>query len=616
MTIDVSIQSKERVRQATDIVELIGGYLSLRRQGHHYVGLCPWHDDTRPSLQVNPERQSFRCWVCNIGGDVFSFIMQTESVDFRGALQMLAEKVGISLARERVGSRSPATTRVDEKARLYQAMAWAEEEYHHCLVSAPEAQRARKYLEERQIHAETAQKFHLGYAPNQWNWLQNRAKTTSFEPHILERVGLIHAPTGGRGQYDRFRGRVLFSIRDVQSRPVALGGRILPELAGEATAKYINSPETPLFHKNQQLYGLDQAKASITKQGGAVVVEGYTDCVIAHQFGYTNVVAVLGTALGEQQIELLRRFAESVTLMLDGDEAGQRRANQILELFVARQVDLKILTLPEKYDPCDFLIAHGSEAFSHFLASAVDALEHKIRTVTKGLDSADTHQANVALEDILGTLCRAPRLTAGTSSALRLREEQILSRLAHRFVVSETHLRDRVIEMRRKVRKNPLVEKRAEISASESIGQIDPWDRELLEFILALPGQLPTISEAIRTDDLTSSAGRRIYAKCLELSRLQITPDVDRLMLELEDSNLRNLLSRLEECGRAKAGSDRKLELQQILENYRRRTEDSCHISSIASLRKGGQEESQQETFDQLFVSLKHRHRRSAPRDG
>ena len=142
MTIDVSIEVKERVRQATDIVELIGGYLSLHRRGHHYIGLCPWHDDTRPSLQVNPERQSFRCWVCNIGGDAFSFIMQTEGVDFRGALQMLAEKVGISLTRKRVGSHSPATNRVDEKARLYQAMAWAEEEYHHCLVSAPEAQRA------------------------------------------------------------------------------------------------------------------------------------------------------------------------------------------------------------------------------------------------------------------------------------------------------------------------------------------------------------------------------------------------------------------------------------------------------------------------------------------
>ena len=193
-----------------------------------------------------------------------------------------------------------------------------------------------------------------------------------FPPGLLERAGLaIPRDMDGGGHYDRFRGRVLFSIRDARSRPIAFGGRVLPQFADERTAKYINSPETPLFSKSRELYGLDAARDGIAREKQVVVLEGYTDCLMAHQHGLTNMVAVLGTALGEAHLQVLRRFTDSIVLVLDGDDAGRRRTNEIIDallaLFVKNQIDLRILTLPEGLDPCDFIASQGSDAFRQLL---------------------------------------------------------------------------------------------------------------------------------------------------------------------------------------------------------------------------------------------------------
>ncbi len=339
VTFRSSSDDKERIRQAIDIVDLVGSYTSLRRQGRNYVALCPWHDDSRPSLQVNPERQSFKCWVCNIGGDVFSFLMKMENVEFGEAVAMLAERAGIQLTPydpRRGGSPVPgdvageppsASARdPDVKRVLYQAAAWAEQLFHECLLRDPEAEPARQYLRDRGISDESIRHFHLGYSPDSWDWLIKQSlRTKKFSHGVLERIGLLGRKQVGGGHYDRFKGRVLFSIRDVQGRPVGIGGRVLPGQAATNPAKYVNSPESPLFSKSNLLYGLDLARNAITKTRTAVVTEGYTDCIIARQAGFENVLAVLGTALGERHIKLLKRFADRVVLVLDGDEAGQKR---------------------------------------------------------------------------------------------------------------------------------------------------------------------------------------------------------------------------------------------------------------------------------------------------
>jgi DNA primase len=425
-----TVDAKEQIKRAVDIVDLIGDYAPLRREGRGYKAICPFHDDSRPSLQVNPERQSWKCWVCNVGGDIFDFIMKREGVEFREALSMLADRAGIALPKTR--GASPAA--VDEKQQMYQAMAWAEEQFHQCLLKAAEAEPARRYLVGRGISAESIERFRLGFAPDQWDWLLKRSQATSHTSQVLEKVGLLSRKQDGSRHFDRFRGRLMFSIRTPQRQCVAFGGRIVPGIEVKEQAKYINSPETPLFSKSSMLYGLDLARESIVQARTAMVMEGYTDCILAHQCGFANAVAVLGTALGEKHLPLLRRFADRVILMLDGDDAGQRRTNEVLALFVQQQLDLQILTLPDDLDPCDFLVARGAEAFREQLEQCVDALEHKFRTATQGLDGTSSiHQAQQATEEILAVLAQAPRLQTTAAGAARLKEDQILHRLSRRF---------------------------------------------------------------------------------------------------------------------------------------------------------------------------------------
>ena len=385
MSFGSSFDTKEQVRQATDLVDLVSRSIQLRRQGRMYVGLCPWHDDARPSLQVNPDRQTWKCWVCDVGGDVFSFVMKREGVDFPEAIRILADRAGINLSPQ--GHKKATPGGPDDKQTLYRAMAWAEEQYHRCLLESPEAEPARRYLDERGIQHESILRFHLGFSPPGWQWLLDRARTTTFSPAVLDAAGLLGKTQDGQRHVDRFRGRLIFSIRDTEHRPIAFGGRILPQLsATKEAAKYINSPETRLFTKSNHLYGLDIVRAATKSDPHIIVVEGYTDVIMAHQQGLNNVVAALGTAVGERHVSILRRFADRITLVLDGDEAGQRRTNEVLELFVAAQVDLRVLTLPSGLDPCDFLRDHGRAAFDELLLHAVDALDHKARTVTEGLN--------------------------------------------------------------------------------------------------------------------------------------------------------------------------------------------------------------------------------------
>ncbi|MGB6043650.1 MAG: DNA primase [Pirellulales bacterium] len=579
-----AFDTKEQVRQATDIVELVGQYLPLRRQGRVFAGLCPWHEDTKPSLQVNPERQTFKCWVCQFGGDVFSFLMRREGVEFVEALSMLAERAGIEL-KSPAGNGNAALVR-QTKQDLFRAAAWAEDEYHRTLLHDPIAEGARQYLAQRQISDESIRRFRLGYAPDSWTWLIERSRGSEFKLDDLQRVGLIASSSDSKKRYDRFRGRVLFSIRDSQDRPIAMGGRILPPSSDDRAAKYINSPESPLFSKSNQLYGLNVARAAIEKQKHVVVMEGYTDCIAAHQAGLENVVAVLGTALGPRHIQLLNRYADCVTLVLDGDDAGQRRANEILDLFVASQMDLRVLTLPEGLDPCDYVLQNGPDKFQVLLDGASDALDHKVNVATRGIDPADgSHAANRALEDVLQTVARAPTLRANGTTEAGLREEQFLVRLTRRFRVDEQMMRERLAALRRRgSKRSRRTDELASPVASDTIH--DSWERELIEIVIQHPDSVSTITEEIGPDQLTDSVCRRIFAKCMDLAADGIPPDFNRLILEFDEPELKSLLVQLDERGRDRGGSDIAGQLPDVLQSLRRRSHLRQRDSTVASLRE------------------------------
>ena len=576
MSFLVDNEVKDRVRSAVDIVDLIGGYLQLRRRAAQFVGLCPFHEDSNPSFTVNPARQTWRCWVCAKGGDIFSFLMEKERVTFGEALQLLAERAGIELPK-RSGSHRQNDVTADQKKVLYDAMAWACREYHECLCSDPEAATAREYLQQRGLTQDSIQRYQVGYAPPSWSWLIDKAVSKSFTTDVLTSVGLIAKSDRG-SYYDRFRGRVLFPIRDPQGRPISIGGRVLPG-ADSGQAKYVNCNETRLYQKSHQLYGLDIARESIQKSRTAVVMEGYTDVIMSNQFGIKNSVAVCGTALGESHIKLLRRYCDSVVLLLDGDEAGQKRTNEILELFIAAQLDLRVATLPDDLDPCDFLLQRGASPMQLNIDESVDALEHKLRLVSRGFDKiSDTYRANLALEQMLQLLSNATRHQLLTDVVARAKQEQILLRLNREFGVDLLTLKARLETLRktsaehlgRRSKSNASVQENIPIhrvsegssrSLNESLGSsienksteaparfddMSPMDRELFEIMILAPDSVPFAIERFPPTILGSDAARRLWKLYTDLELAGYALDFDSVMSATEDPSLKNVLVCLE----------------------------------------------------------------------
>ncbi|MEN6459641.1 MAG: DNA primase [Thermoguttaceae bacterium] len=643
-----SFDTKERVKQAVDIVDLVGSHIQLRRQGRNYVGLCPWHDDSRPSLQVNPERQSFKCWVCDIGGDVFSFVMKMEGVEFREALEMLADRAGIQIEKpgrrpnfvldeaaigpeDAAGGFAPeAPRRHQDRRTLLQAMAWAEQQYHDCLLHAPEADTARRYLQERGITAESIERFHLGFSPLERDWILRQShgeaspERVQRRAKVLESIGILARPAEGGSHFDRFRGRLLFSIRDGQGRPVGLGGRVLPELGTNSPAKYVNSPETPLFTKSKLLYGLDQARDAMRKAPRtALVMEGYTDVIVAHQYGFTNAVAVLGTALGESHIRILKAHVDRIVLVLDGDEAGTRRTNEVLELFVAQQADLRILTLPEDLDPCDYLHKYGHDGFARLLEEeTVDALDHAFEAKTRGVDlDRDVHGASQALEELIAIVAKAPRLRHDTTRDARFREEKILQRLAARFRVDEREVRRRLTTLRRAAAA-PRPTAQSLAASQEAVAAplpTNPWERELLQLLVSHPECIEPARSQIAAEQLAVGPCRRIYETCCRLADEGVAPTFDRLMLEFDEPAIKNLLVESDETATSKgwAAADAAAILSELEKTVSRKEDERQRPAKIVTLREGGLDARQQAAMlDEIIHQQRDRQGISEPTDG
>ncbi|MEX0794871.1 MAG: DNA primase [Pirellulaceae bacterium] len=623
MSDSTHFDAKEQVRAACDIVDVLSGYLHLRSQGRGYVALCPWHDDTRPSMQINPQRQSWRCWVCGIGGDIFSFVMKREGIEFREALELLAERANIQLNNQKPAA--PAGS-PDDKKTLFGALSWAERLFHEFLLHDPTADIARAYLQDRGISRDSIQRFQLGFSPNQWQWMCEKGRGSAYSQAVLEKVGLIGLSQKSAKPYDRFKGRVIFPIRDPQSRPIGFGGRILPQLADEKSAKYVNSPETRLFSKSEHVYALDLARDTIVQTGEVIVVEGYTDVIAMHQAGVKNVVAVLGTALGAKHIRLLRRYADKVYLVLDGDEAGQRRTNEVLELFIAQQVDLRVVKLPNEQDPCDFVQQQGPEQFRECLAKSVDALEHKIRVVTAGIDlGQDIHQANDALEDVLNTLAKSPHALTGTTSDVRLREHQFLARMARQFQVDEMELRNRLASLRKVNKKpQPSIEAAQSIESAEATKtyaakDLDRWDRMLLQLLVAHPELLDAVIDEIGLDEIISEPAKEIYSVYRELAMANSPCDFTSVLTELPSEKLKYLLIDLDEHRHSKSTMEPEEELKAIIGQYHKRHDERLINQQMSELEPKSQTLSDQEQLDilsQIIEQQKNRQGISSTTEG
>lgn len=657
---DSSFDQREQIRDAIDVVDLVERYVPLRRQGANFVGRCPWHDDSRPSLQVNPTRQTFKCWVCNIGGDVFSFVMRIENVDFKESMQILADIAGIELVKPRkkqrrirattstprLANEADASSTLNEqgavdapsdysepprdvpKPVLYRSLEWLAQKYRDAYLNSPEAELAREYVRSRGINEASSEKFQIGYSPleydsilSQINWDRERARILEatgtlayrdeyddsgrLKPRKFERTSQL-ADYERRRYYDRFRGRLIFPIRDVQDRVVAFGGRVIPNSPVNSPAKYVNSPETAVFVKSKTLYGLDRARNAIRKTGRAIITEGYTDCIVASQFGFENAVAALGTALGAEHVRILKRFADKMTLLLDGDEAGRKRAKEVLRFFVEQGVDMNVLTLPDDDDPCEFLLEKGADAFRDELEHrAIDALDHAFNTAIEGIDlETDVVGAAKALDSLLDVVALFPERARANDPA-RLRALGALQRFAARFRVDEKELlriveekranarrfadRDRAREERRRnddasAPREPLDPEEARVKeyrerwvypvasedeeTDEQLRSLFPpfeseiWEnprlaptaleREYLELWFAAPSLYPRLVAQIPNEALRSPIAKQIDLLGRDALEQGREPTFELVMLRYEDERMKNFLIELDANGEEK----------------------------------------------------------------
>ena len=597
---------KERVRDAVDIVDVVGSYMTLRRAGKAMVGLCPWHDDSRPSLQVNPERQTYRCWVCDVGGDVFNFLMRMEKIEFREALEQLADRAGITLPR---GRGLP----VDDKATLLSVLSWAADRFRECLRSAAEAGAARDYLRTRGLSPATIERFDLGFAPQAWDWLLRQAAAAGISRQDLVRTGLAVERDDRSGHYDRFRGRVMFPIRDPLGRCVAFGGRVLP---GERpdTAKYINSPETPLFSKSSMLYGLDTAREPMSTSRRAVVVEGYTDCLAARQAGIDDVVAVLGTALGERHAKLLRRYADRIIVVLDGDDAGRRRANEILDVLLAEPVDVRIARLPAGVDPCDLLVERGREAFEEVIAAAGDPLDYRLDESLARLPAdAGDDAALASVESILKALSAVSPRSPLSPSQRQLREDQVLGRLSRRLGISRDALRARLLDLR--------TESGAAAVASDApaglVPRLPAWDREVIEVLVGVPDSAGLIVREVGPGDLDSPAGRTVFEAARRMHAEGRPVALGGLLLELVDPALQSLLVAVDESSAARGPLDPQERMNHLEDALRRRSaQRQAHASARTLKTSQLAAGSEAELLERLVAQRRVAQGMTEPKDG
>jgi DNA primase len=469
----------DEVKQRLDIVDVVGQYVQLQKAGRNYKAVCPFHSERTPSFFVSPERQSWHCFgACGTGGDIFSFVMKKENLEFAEALRLLAERAGVTLAERR-----PEEER--ERNRLREANEAAASFYHRTLVSTEAGQKARLYLEERGQDLKTMQDFQLGYSPSGWDSLCQHLREHGYREEELVTAGL--AVEGERGLRDLFRERIMFPIADMRGRVVGFGGRSLPiEGQEEAQPKYLNTPQTAIFDKGSLLYALDKAKEHIRRQGLAVIVEGYMDAIAAHQHGFPNVVASMGTALGERQVRLLKRFSRDVVLALDADTAGQEATLRAVEYQDILGRDIRVIILPEGRDP-DQVIRGDPEAWPALLSDAQPLLDYKFEAVSSALDLSQPRQRSQAVEELL------PLLAAIGD---RIVQAHYLQRLARLAQVRESALHQMLLRQGRKQGRG-----REAAAPGEAIAAVRPLRDMREEFCLALLLRYPEL----RADGLTLS---------------------------------------------------------------------------------------------------------------
>jgi DNA primase len=430
----ISPESLERVKQSADIVEVISAHTDLRRAGARWTGLCPFHDERTPSFSVDAQEKLYHCFGCGVGGDVIKFVEEKDGLGFAEAVELLADRYGVEIEREQEDPRAEA--RRQQRRRLEQLLDRVAAYYSSYLWEAPEAEKAREYLAGRGLEEEALRGFGVGYAPSAWDKILVRGQQAGFSARELHGVGLVQRNRDGR-EYDRFRGRIMFPIRDRRGRTLGFGGRAMRDDQG---AKYVNTAETDFFHKSQLLYGVDKAKAAIAKATRAVVVEGYTDVLALHQAGVEEAVAVMGTAITGEQVAALSGMVEEVVLALDADSAGQEAMLRAQRVAAGRKMRLRVAAMPAGEDPAEMMAApNGPERFRALIDAAVELNAFQVGLVLDRTDVASPAERDRALTEV------APILGAMGETASR---DDLVRQVAERLDLEPAMVMGRIVAAR------------------------------------------------------------------------------------------------------------------------------------------------------------------------
>lgn len=541
----IDAQTKQKIIDSANILEVVSDFVSLRRAGVSYVGLCPFHNDRKPSFYVSPSKNVCKCFSCGEGGSPIHFVMKHEQMSYHEALRYLAKKYHIEIIeREETDEEKAAAS---QRQSLMLVNDYAQSYFSKQLLKSEEGRNiGLSYLRERGITDAMIELFGLGYSPEAKDALTSQAMADGHTLEKLTQVGLSIQAEDGRPPIDRFRGRVIFPIRNLSGQYVGFGGRIMGK--SDKTAKYLNSPESPIYSKSRELYGLYQAKSAISKAGKCYLVEGYTDVISMHQCGITNVVSSSGTALTSQQIRLLRRFTEHITVLYDGDSAGIKAALRGIDLLLEEGLNIKVVLLPEGEDPDSYARSHSAEDFLAYLAtSEVDFIHFKIALYQDEMATEPTRRAEL-ITDILKSIALIPdeirRAVLIQNSALELRmTEQLLTNEVNK-------LRKKKVYTQHSPHDTPILEHQAESTSttesSPKANQLKLYEHDLVRLVIEMGLETIYIHEDDQDNlsQYTSYTLANYVLKELELDALldDISPIFRSLLIELSEADERQIV--------------------------------------------------------------------------
>lgn len=525
-------QKIDEIRSSSDIIDVISAVVRLKKRGKNYIGLCPFHQEKTPSFTVSAEKQMFHCFGCGKGGNVFTFVMEIEKVSFVEAVRSLAERAGITVTTESTGG--PRQTEFEE---LFAASKFAARQFHANLQS-PEGKAALDYFHMRGFTDATIATFGLGYAKNSWDGLLTAAQQEGIPTGHLLKAGLIRTREGGGGEYDYFRGRAMFPIFSPTGRVIAFGARKMRE-DDPIQGKYINSPETPIYNKSRVLYGLFQSKEAIRSEETALMVEGYADLISLFQAGVQNVVASSGTALTEDQVRLVGKFARNLTLVYDADSAGSQAALRGLDIALEQGLDVRIASLPQGDDPDSFVRKHGAGEFRALVDRAVSFIDFKAGMYAARGRFSTPEGKTEAVRSIVQSIAKIGD---------ELKRNFFVKEVADKYQIYESvlyrELERWVPRDRPPVRGEFAPQRRQAQNVVPAAAALPAAERDILK--LVCEGRTDIINEVfahVSVDDLTDVRVRRLVQ--MSLDRLENTGTVDSsaLVNEIEDPELKGVLT-------------------------------------------------------------------------